>query len=48
MRSGVGCLRAPGPADPRVLPGQASPVSNKIHAAIGFAPVVDMAHMEIV
>lgn len=27
---------------------QASPVSNKIHAAIGFVPVVDMAHMEIV
>ncbi|MBU1802227.1 MAG: GNAT family N-acetyltransferase, partial [Actinobacteria bacterium] len=27
---------------------QANPVSNKIYAALGFVPVVDMAHMEIV
>lgn len=26
---------------------QANPVSNKIYAAIGFVPVVDMAHMEV-
>lgn len=27
---------------------QANPVSNRIYAAIGFVPVVDMAHVEIV